>query len=305
MDVARSQIPSPGHVTPATQEKREKFQAFVAQLLASETAVKGVVGIGSIAMGHMRADSDVDAVVFLEPFDLYIVPAEAIWYPVEDTFYSIFQTRYLAAGLQVDLLRLPWQKWSAPDFAWPEERRAELSGGWLAYDPSGDVARLIADKCAYDEVLRLERLDEAVIWLDELLGEDTPEHVWTNLGPLVAHDRAQAAYRNLVNGLFAYNRRWRIWRNREMGALLALPWLPPDFPTRAVTAVAAPTPDFDGYMTRITTLRALFADFLQQLIAAGDYSPMPIDQAFLRRHEEPGRAWNLEEWNKFRIARKL
>jgi hypothetical protein len=32
---------------------------------------------------------------------------------------------------------------------------------------------------------------------------------------------------------------------------------------------------------------------------------MPVDQAFLRLHEEPGRAWNMEEWNKFRIARKL
>ena len=44
---------------------------------------------------------------------------------------------------------------------------------------------------------------------------------------------------------------------------------------------------------------------LNQLIANGDYSHAPVDQAFMRLHEEPGRSWNIEEWNKFRNARKL
>jgi hypothetical protein len=40
-------------------------------------------------------------------------------------------------------------------------------------------------------------------------------------------------------------------------------------------------------------------------MADGDYSNTPIDQAFIRSSEEPGRAWNIDEWNKFRRARLL
>ncbi len=292
-------------ITPTTEEKRVQFIAFVNQLFASEEAVRGVVGIGSLASGHMRPGSDLDAIIFLDPFDLYIVPAEAIWQPAEDRFYSIFDTEQQRGGLQIDFLRLPFQQWAKPDFIWPEERRAELSNGWIAYDPGGAIARLIAQKTVYDDTLRLNRLDEAIVWLDELLSGETPAQVWHSLGPVIAHDRLQAAYRNLVEGLFAYNRQWRIWRNREMNVLLNLAWLPPDFATRVLTAVTPPNPTFDGYMARATALRALFADLLTQLIANGDYSHAPIDQAFMRLHEEPGRAWNMDEWNKFRSARKL
>jgi len=292
-------------ITPTTEEKRVQFIAFVNQLFASEEAVRGVVGIGSLASGHMRPGSDLDAIIFLDPFDLYIVPAEAIWQPTEDKFYSIFDSEQQCGGLQIDFLRLPFQQWAKPDFIWPEERRAELSNGWIAYDPGGAIARLIAQKTVYDDTLRLNRLDEAIVWLDELLSGETPAQVWHSLGPVIAHDRLQAAYRNLVEGLFAYNRQWRIWRNREMNVLLNLAWLPPDFATRVLTAVTPPNPTFDGYMARATALRALFADLLTQLIANGDYSHAPIDQAFMRLHEEPGRAWNMDEWNKFRSARKL
>jgi hypothetical protein len=292
-------------ITPTTEEKRVQFIAFVNQLFASEEAVRGVVGIGSLASGHMRPGSDLDAIIFLDPFDLYIVPAEAIWQSAEDRFYSIFDTEQQRAGLQIDFLRLPFQQWAKPDFIWPEERRAELSNGWIAFDPGGEIARLIAQKTVYDDALRLNRLDEAIVWLDELLGGETPAQVWQSLGPVIAHDRLQAAYRNLVEGLFAYNRQWRIWRNREMNVLLNLAWLPPDFATRVLTAVTPPNPTFDGYMARATALRALFADLLTQLIANGDYSHAPMDQAFMRLHEEPGRAWNMDEWNKFRSARKL
>lgn len=292
-------------MTAATQEKKKQFQDFINQLLAPEEAVKGVVAIGSLATGHMRSDSDIDAIIFLDPYDLYIVPAEAIWVPEEDTFYSIFDERYLEKGLPVDFARLPLLQWADPDFVWPEGRRAELSSGWIAYDPTGQIARLIAHKTTYDDETRLRRLDEALIWLDEHLGEGTPQRVWQTLGPVIAFDRLHAAYDCLVAALFAYNRQWRIWRNREMSALLNLAWLPAGFDARVLVAANAPSLDFAGYLARVEALHSLFADLRAQLIANGDYAHMPIDQAFLRLNEEPGRAWNLQEWNKFRIARKL
>jgi len=292
-------------ITPSTEAKREQFKGFIQQVLAPEEAVKAVVGIGSLASGHMRPDSDLDAIVFLDPFDLYIVPAEAIWQSGDDTFYSIFDTAHQDNGLQVEFARLPYQQWASVDFEWPEERRAELSKGWVAYDPLGEATRLIAQKTAYDEDLRLHRLDEAVVWLDALLSTGTPEKTWQKMGRLIAHDRLQAAYRNLVRGLFAYNRHWLVWRNREMSYLLNLEWLPDNFEGRLETAVTPPHATYEGYMARTTALRGLYADFLTQIVANGDYSHAPIDQAFMRLHEEPGRSWNIAEWNKFRNARKL
>ncbi len=288
-------------MTPATAEKREQLKEFVRRVLEPEPAVKGVVGIGSIATGHMRPDSDVDVVLFLDPLDLYIVPAEAIWRPEDDTYHSIFAEG--VEGLQLDFIRLGWQQWADPEFEWPEARRAELASGWPVHDPSGETAKLIAVRTDYPEDVRLARLDEAIVWLDQHLGGDQPRRIWDKLGPLIAHDRLEAAYDVLVAGLFATNRHWRAWRNREMEMLLHLPWLPDEFAERALVAANAPAVDYDGFAARADMLRTLFQELLDHLIADGVYSAAAVDQAFIRSAEEPGRAWNMEEWNKFHRAR--
>ena len=290
-------------MTPETEQKRKQLQHFIEDVLVGEPAVKGVVAIGSMATGHMIPQSDIDAIIFLDPFDHYIVPAEAIWQPDEDTFYSIFNEQ--VTGIPVDFARLNWQQWSDPNFAWPEGRKAELSMGWVAYDPDGVVKPLIDQRAAYPDDLRLERLDEAIVWLDQHLNNETPQQIWQTLGPVIAHDRLAAAYYYLVQALFAYNRQWQPWRNREMQALLKLTWLPHEFDERVLTAVNAPNLEKDGYLIRVKMLSDLFNDLLSQLVINGDYSNMPIDQAFIRSHEEPGRAWNMDEWNKFRRARLL
>lgn len=289
-------------MTPETERMRAEFQQFVSVVLESETAVKGVVAIGSMATGHMTAASDIDAIVFLDPFDLYIIPAEAIWEPDEDIFYSIFNDNI--NGLPLDFARLIWQEWSNPNFEWPEGRRAELGAGWIVHDPSGEVARLINQRAVYDDKLRLTRLDESLVWLDQHLNWK-PETAWEELGPVIAHDRLEAAYAYVVQALFALNRRWRPWRNREMQNLLQLPWLPDNFAERVLIAANAPSLDYDGYLARINRLRDLFQELLSKLIENGDYSNTPIDQAFIRSNDEPGRAWNMDEWNKFRQIRQL
>jgi predicted nucleotidyltransferase len=292
-------------MTPATKQKREQLKEYIERVLVPDSAVKAVIGIGSIATGHMRSDSDIDAVVFLDPFDYYIVPAEAVWHPGNATYYSILNEEAREEGLPLNFVRLNWQEWRDPDFDWPEERRAELSMGWVAYDRSGQVTKLIAERTAYPRDLRLARLDEAIIWLDQHLSEDKVQQCWQHLEPAIAHDRLQVAHNYLVQALFAYNRAWRVWRHREMEALLTLPWLPQDFAGRVLTATNAPGLDVDGYMARAEMIRALFEELLDQLRQGGDYSNMPVDQAFIRSREEPGRAWNMEEWNKFYQARKM
>lgn len=290
-------------MTPETKTKREQLRQFIERVLAPETAVKGVVAIGSMASGHMTPSSDIDAVIFLDPYDLYIVPAEAIWWPEDDSFHSIFDESI--DGYSFDFTRFNWQQWSDPEYAWPEAYQAELHAGWIAHDPSGDVARLITKRTAYPDEIRIARLDEAITWLDQHLGGNKPQQIWDKLGPVIAFDRLEAAYYYLVQLLFAYNRRWQPWRNREMQSLLTLSWLPNDFNNRVLIAANAPNLEVSGYNDRVEALQALFQEALAQLMANGDYSSMPIDQAFIRSSEEPGRAWNMTEWNKFREARFL
>ncbi|MCA9994667.1 MAG: hypothetical protein KDE56_02900 [Anaerolineales bacterium] len=294
-------------MTPATAVKREQLRLFMARALAGETAVKAVIGIGSIATGRMRADSDIDAIVFLEPYSDYIVPAEAIWLPDDGSFHSIFSRdeRVQRDGIQLDFARFDWGQWRKPDFAWPEERLAELGSGWVAYDPTGEVTAVIQTRVVYPEALRIARLDEAVTWLDQHLEDGTPEEKWESLGPLIAHDRLQAAYGWLVQGLFAINGRWRGWRNREMSGLLQLPWLPNDVENRLLLAGNAPTLDYAGYMARVAALRGLFADVLQWLQVEGFYGDDPIGEAFIRGAEEPGRAWNMLAWNEQHKQQKV
>jgi hypothetical protein len=253
----------------------------------------------------MHPDSDIDAVIFLDPYDLFIVPAESIWNPADGTFHSIFTDQEIPHGLQLDFARNHLAHWADPAFIWPEGNRAELSVGWVAYDPTGEIQTLITQKTAYNEEMRQQRLDEALIWLDQHLMWDKPEKNWQNLGAAASFDRLNAAYRYLVQALFAYNRCWQIWRNREMSALLQLPWLPSDFENKVLVAANAPSLDEAGYKARQAMLTALFQALLAELINNGDYSAMPVDQAFIRQHQEIGRAWNMEEWNRFHKMRQL
>ncbi len=293
-------------ITPATHEKRQALLAFIQRVLEPEPAVQAVIGIGSIATGQMRPGSDIDALIFFEPYDPYIVPAESIWLADDGSFHSIFSqdASVQEAGLQLDFTRCALNEWADPTFAWPEGRRAELAEGWLAFARTAATRQLIEARAAYPDDIRRARLDEALIWLDQHLKWDDPHEMWQSLGPAIAQDRLHAAYDHLVQALFAYNRRWRIWRNREMSYLLRLPWLPPKFDERVLTALNAPAHDFAGYTRRFAELRTLFDDLLAQIVSDGLYpQDDPVGDAFIRHHEEPGRAWNMAEWNAAHRAR--
>jgi hypothetical protein len=294
-------------MTPATEIKRKDLLAFIERVLKPEPAVQAVIGIGSIATGLMRTDSDIDAVVFLDPLDWYIVPAEFLWRPADGTFHSIFtdDEHIQQKSIALDCQRLDWQQWSDPAFDWPEGRRAELQDGWLAFDRDDQATRLIARRTAFPESLRLARLDEAIVWLDQHLADDGPEKRWHEMGLAIAHDRLQAAFDYLIQALFSYNHHWLPWRNRRMDSLLRLPWLPANFAERVIIAGNAPGLSYDDYLTQVNELRALFQELCDRLIDDGLYSGAIIDQAFIRRSEEPGYAWNMDEWNAERLRRAL
>ena len=285
---------------PATRQKRQDLLAFIEQELAPYAEVQAVIGVGSIATGLARSDSDIDAVLFLDPFDPYIVPAEFIWLSSDRTFHSIFSQEpgVQETGIQFDFARYDLAQWRDPDYEWPEAVRGGLRDGWVAFDRSGHITDLIAERSAYREEVRLVRLDNALVELDLCLKWDEPQMLWDKLGPATALDRLHAAYDALVAALFAYNRRWRPYRNREMTHLLKLAWLPEQFEERVLVALNAPSLDYAGYVQHFRVLHALFDELVTQLIADGDYPEDAVSRAFIRTHDEPGRAWNMDEWTR-------
>jgi hypothetical protein len=88
-----------------------------------------------------------------------------------------------------------------------------------------------------------------------------------------------------------------------MSSLLALPWLPEAFADRVLFALNAPSCDYTGYLTRMDALRALFQDLTKRLLADGEYGDNVIWEAFNRSHDEPGQAWNMDQWNMKHLER--
>jgi hypothetical protein len=304
--VSRNSI-LPTTPTEATVRKRQQLTDFIDQYLKPEPAIRAVVGVGSIAIGTMRPDSDIDAVIFMDPVDHYVVPSESKWVSASNTFHSIFSDDPVVqeTAIQFDFHHYDLKEWLDPGFVWPEGQCAAFVDSWLAYDRDGAVARLIAERTAYTASIRTRHLDHALLDLqgsemirpDDRTTRDDLARLWDHLGPAVAFDRALAGYDALVRGLLAYNWRWRPWRTREMTYLLTLPWLPPDFATRVLPALNAPSLDLAGYCQRFSALRGLCDDLLAQLAGETAYGADPLSQAFARTHDQPGYAHNMQEWN--------
>lgn len=284
------------HHSAATIEKRAQLATFIERVVRPIACIQALVGIGSLASGRARPDSDIDLIAFLEPFDLYALPAEAIWLAEDGSFHSIFSDGLDA--MQVDIARLDLARWRDEGFVWPEGRKAELAHGWVAFDRAGKVAQLMAERTHYPDSLRMSRLDEAITWLDQHLSEDGPAIRWQSLGPALAHDRLNAAYGYLVQALFALNRQWQPWRNRELDALLGLTWLPQHLDERILMALTAAGHNRQAYDARVTALISLMSDVLARAQEEGIYSADPIGEAFIRSHEEPGRTWNMAAWKR-------
>ena len=283
-------------MNPATQSKRKELSTFIQQEVIRETSVQGVVVIGSVAKGIARADSDIDAVVFLDPFDLYAIPAEFKWRSSDRSFHGIF--RDVKNSIQLDFKRLDLQEWSKSTHVWPETICAELSEGWLAFDRNNHIQKIVAERTYFNDEIRRERLDDAIVHIDWLLRDSTVEQTWEMFGATIAHYRLHSAYDYLTQALFAYNRRWRTLRSRELSDLLKLPWLPEKFNEQLILATNALSVTKVGYQERVTLLRHLFNELVTKCQQDGLYRAEAVSEAFIRQHDEPGRNWNMEEWNK-------
>ena len=280
----------------ATKRKRSELLTYIQREIIPEACVQGVVAIGSVAKGIARDDSDIDAVVFLEPFDLYAVPAEFNWKPDKGTFHGIFSA--VENSIQLDFKRIDLAQWSKQTYVWPESICAELREGWVAFDRNGGIQKLIAERTKFGDEIRQARLDEAITRLDWLLSERTTDRTWITLGPNIAHYRLHSAYDYLMQALFAYNHRWRTFRSRELSDLSNMPWLPERFEEQLLLATNALSVTREGYQQRVTALRDCFNELIAKCQQDGLYGENAVSEAFIRQHDEPGRDWNMDEWNK-------
>ncbi len=282
-----------------SEQKQQQLLDYALGQLAPYEAVKGVVAVGSVAVGRARPGSDIDAVVFMEPLDLYLCPAEFVWRPSDNTYHSILadDPTLERDGIQLDLHRLDLAVWRTQDHEWPEPRRAELADGWIAYDPTGEIGRLIDERTVMPAEQRLMILDEVMTQTAFLIPDGDAADHWERLGQVEALDRLQTGYEELTRGLFAYHGQWRPWRSRSFRGLQRLNWLPTPFAVSPAMITAGGGHDFDSYAGRAAALRRALDELIGQLLRDGIYREDPDDEGFRRLYDEPGRAWNMAEWN--------
>jgi hypothetical protein len=243
--------------TSPSQYKLRQLELFVSRICEPEECIQAVMAIGSVAAGRAGPESDIDAIIFMDPLDLYAVPAESVWSPDDGSFHGIFSPEARHPIPCSSIFCGSLGLWQATGFEWPEPRLAELASGKVVFDRHGAVGELIQKRSHYAEKTQRQKLDEAVTWLDQLLAGDTCAETWSRYGPAIALDRLNSAYDWLVQALFALNRRWRPWRNREMSTLIELAWLPADFHEQALVAAAGSGHDRTGYEDRVHALDAL------------------------------------------------
>ena len=153
--------------TSATIQKQQDLMVFIERKLVPDPAVQAVIGIGSIASGLARSDSDIDAIIFLDPFDWYIIPAEFKWCPDDDSFRSIFsQSSGSEKWVQFDFTRFDLTQWANSSFEWPEERCAELHEGWLL-----GQERIVT---CVSGAFQWQHADEPACFLFDLHGREIP-----------------------------------------------------------------------------------------------------------------------------------
>ncbi len=247
---------------------RSAILPFTERLAKFEETV-GVAILGGLADSPHRRFvdrySDLDLAVFLSVPEAhgYRCP-KAFWreHPSQlPSWLPSFQFELrLEAGdrMEVNCHQLIVEVEENPLVVWgPDKQEAYLHTGEVRYDPSGRIARLIAQKCGAQA-----RADRLIVLASQLpwYGWVNPERQLRRGFPENAHllvNRAAEIVTEilfLLNGRLAPHLKWRF----EMA--MDLPWLPLDFRRRFVRLIGQQTP-----RGRIAVSRSLGEEILDHL----------------------------------------
>lgn len=261
------------------------FELLVERHLEPFPGFVGAVLVGSRVHDEHRETSDVDCLLIFEEVDVAdrvagerIIPGEFVWVPDDDSFHSIFEIDAAAAGgVQVDAIgrRLSWREFSTGE--WKEGLKHDLAKRRVVFERGHDVTAVIAERTAYDEDVRSQRLAETTSWADYHL---TPWRLegWIDRGGIIgAHDQLDAAFEELVKSLHAYNRAWLPWRYRLLMSALKLAWLPDGF-REAIETLRTPN-TADAIEVRRAVLSGLLDGLMGRLERDGLVSDLRQRQA--------------------------
>jgi len=262
--------------------KLEVWPEFVAALV-----------VGSIAHGEARSDSDVDCVLVFDKLDEAIVPAEFVWIPATDSCHTIFEVEASdVGGIQIDAKRVALDDFRHQE--WPESFKHELAHALVLYDRHQTVARIVNERVAYPDSLRLSRIRDHVGWAEYYLAE------WRLLGWIdrggieSAHDQLTAAFGEIIQLLHAYNREWLPWRYRWMVSAQRLSWLPDDYPQRAAEITSRVFATKESVLKRRSEISSLLDSTRTRLRSDGLMADP--DEAFFAAHPGLGYAHNFDAW---------
>lgn len=281
-------------ISAAAAEKRRALKGFIERHVIHREVIRAIVVYGSVANGAAVAESDVDAIVFMDPVDPYLLPAEAIWNPHDDSFRSIFSSETRPDDLQLDFKRVSWGEWASPSFTCPDVVRAHLDTTWVAYCRDGyDPVTVIERITTMTDDQQLHLIDEALLAVDGV--PEDPSEAWER-DPLEAVDGLAVQWDALLRCIYAINKVWFPYRGRAVRNLRSLPWYAGLRGELLIGCVGGAT-DRSGYEARAGALLQVRESVLTRLTTDPRYDDDPIFAAFLRQHDEPGRAWNMAEWN--------
>lgn len=277
----------------ASDRLTEMIRLFVRRKLEPYPEFSAALIIGSVAHGEARADSDVDCVFVFDNVDERLIPAEFVWVPSTDTYYSIFAAEgAMADGVQVDAKRTSIAQFAEGD--WDEAFRHELATGIVISDRGEIVAPILRERLHYSDELRHSRIHEHYGRADYYT-TDWRLRGWLQRGGIMcAHDQLTAALEEMYRLLHAYNGRWLPSRARWLISTLTLPWLPDTFPeyVRAIQSTGMLTE------TRLIQRQRSVIQLLAEIGAKLQTEGLLTDagEAFRTSHRELGYAHNMEEW---------
>jgi predicted nucleotidyltransferase len=266
------------------ERKLEPWPEFLAALV-----------VGSVANGEGRPDSDVDCIFIFRRLDERVVPAEFVWQPETDKFFTIFDAEADQIGaVQIDAgsKRVALDEFLAAD--WEEDLKHELSQAIVLFDRDNSVMPRIAEKLHYPDEFRVERVAVLTTAIEQSLETWRLQSWITRGGLMCAHEQLSAAFEDVLKLLHAVNRAWLPWRYRWLISALKLPWLPVDFASRAQDAYRNGNLTDADLWRRQAILLQLLEDIRDYLKADASLA-LPAN-AFAQAHRDLGYAHNFEAW---------
>lgn len=233
----------------STENRAGEFRAHLERTLPGLTALPGVVGVtlnGGLSRGYADHLSEIDVTLYLDnntfatweqghaPIATGIVCFDGQLYDVKYVSLTAEQTRQ-----------------------WESMELWDLSYAQILYDPSGDIARLVADKltsppCAADAGGCLF----SAWWHFRLAGD-----IWLHRGDalqghLVLNHAVEALLKALfvANGEYIPHEKWLVHLSR------ALAWIPADWNNRLALALCVPDTTIAALRDRQAVIEGLWLE---------------------------------------------